>query len=69
MKKFKMTALGLALLPMFFVCAEPVSAAAPETAVVQKAPYLQTVRWDAEYDVVIAGYGFASPCGAASALD
>ena len=69
MKKFKMTALGLALLPMFFVCAEPVSAAAPETAVVQKAPYLQTVRWDAEYDVVIAGYGFAGGAAAIAAAD
>ena len=69
MKKFKMTALGLALLPMFFVSAEPVSAAAPETAVVQKAPYLQTVRWDAEYDVVIAGYGFAGGAAAIAAAD
>ena len=31
--------------------------------------YLQSIQWDAEYDVVIAGYGFAGAAAAIAAAD
>lgn len=36
---------------------------------VQSQEYLQTIRWDAEYDVVVLGYGFAGSAAAIAAAD
>ena len=43
----------------------------PEATATVAAPsnYLQTVRWDAEYDVVVVGYGFAGGAAAIAAAD
>jgi hypothetical protein len=59
MKLFRLSGLALAMLPLCLIGVEGVEAAPVDSAVVQKAPYLQTIRWDAEFDVVVAGYGFA----------
>lgn len=69
MNAFKLSGLALAMLPLCFLSVEGTAAVPAETAVVQKAPYLQTIRWDAEFDVVVAGYGFAGGSAAIAAAD
>ena len=69
MNVFKLSGLALAMLPLCFLSVEGTAAVPAETAVVQKAPYLQTIRWDAEFDVVVAGYGFAGGSAAIAAAD
>ena len=75
-KTFKLMAAAAAVSLVFSISANSVlaktsSAPAADPAVVQNvtAEYLQTVRWDAEYDVVIAGYGFAGGAAAIAAAD
>lgn len=51
-----------------FAAGAPVAAAAPAVAQAS-VNYLQTVRWDAEYDVVVIGYGFAGGAAAIAAAD
>lgn len=69
MKLFRLSGLALAMLPLCLIGVEGVEAAPVDSAVVQKAPYLQTIRWDAEFDVVVAGYGFAGGSAAIAAAD
>lgn len=68
----KIAALSLAVVGAFSVAATSLpmtaAAAAPSTAA-QSAEFLKTVQWDAEYDVVVLGYGFAGAATAITAAD
>ena len=73
MMRFTLTKVTLALaasLVMGSTLSFPsVTMAAAPTATQAVAPYLQTIRWDAEYDVVVIGYGFAGGSAAIAAAD
>ena len=58
MNAFKLSGLALAMLPLCFLSVEGTAAVPAETAVVQNGPDLEKIRWDAEFYVVVAGYGF-----------
>lgn len=65
MRAFRLSAAALCLSAAFLsfpsaYAAEP----AAQEVISASSSYLQSIQWDAEYDVVIAGYGFA---GAAAA--
>ncbi|MDO5532879.1 FAD-binding protein [Sutterella sp.] len=68
----KITALTVAVIGAFSLGAvslsTPAFAAAPSAAV-QSAEFLKTIQWDAEYDVVVHGYGFAGAATAITAAD
>ncbi len=68
----KLTALSLAL-SVALLGAMPIQAAdtaqAPVAQNAQKANFLQTIPWDAEYDVIVLGYGFAGGAAAIAAAD
>lgn len=71
MRIFRLSAAALclsaALVPLH--CAAAAEPSVPQAVVSASADYLQSVKWDAEYDVVIAGYGFAGAAAAVSAAD
>ena len=70
--QFRNTALALAIAASLGLglTASSFAAAPQESASAQKTlPFLQTVRWDAEYDVIVLGYGFAGGAAAIAAAD
>ena len=73
MHSLRLSAMALCLSAAFCVSAGAIAAPAQQAtapAVVQaSADYLQSIRWDAEYDVVVAGYGFAGAAAAVAAAD
>ena len=70
MRAFRLSAAALCLSAAFLsfpsaYAAEP----AAQEVISASSSYLQSIQWDAEYDVVIAGYGFAGAAAAIAAAD
>ena len=70
MRAFRLSAAALCLSAAFLsfpsaYAAEP----AGQEVISASGSYLQSIQWDAEYDVVIAGYGFAGAAAAIAAAD
>ncbi len=68
----KFTALAVAI-SVALLGAMPIQAAdttpAPAAQNAQKVNFLETIPWDAEYDVIVLGYGFAGGAAAIAAAD
>lgn len=73
MMTFHRAAIAVAVAAAAGISMASIAQAAPapaESAAVEKTlPFLQTIRWDAEYDVVVLGYGFAGGAAAIAAAD
>jgi len=68
MRAFRLSAAALCLSAAFLsfpsaYAAEP----AAQEVISASSSYLQSIQWDAEYDVVIAGYGFSRAAGPTAA--
>lgn len=59
----------LALASPLALSSETVGAGQVTAVASQSQHYLETIRWDAEYDVVVLGYGFAGAAAAIAASD